>query len=646
MTLPSTPSNPVRRGAALLIVLGMAMVITVIAMTALLTNRTLARTAQFQIDHAQAEHLAQTALEFAVHAIDNNQQWRNDLPHGAWFEDVALSTGTFSVFGRDPVDGSLSNNDLDAVKILGIGEAGRARCGMEAVLQPTTKAYDCLHSFLHAGTHLNCVSTDLKSGSPCTSNGAVDALGGSNIYAEVVAAGSVSGSTFHETSVGNHEPVSMPTPANVMESYEKIGTTINLLTATIPPVPAVVHNSDFVNGTDAWQPIGDAVISPITVGQSDTSSVKVSGRQAAADGIGQDVTGRITKNGRLTVGCWVTPNDPTDIGVFGGADLSGPATAGQSSELTETASPEQSGVGADYAIFLKMETAQGTTSIQLTPYVRTAGPWVYVSATERIHWDGTLQRATIYIRSQARSQSFWVDDFTVVDEHSEVLIHRMVFSPNHNPLGSITNPQGVYVIDCDGATVALDRIKVQGTLVLKDVGAGSLVRGSACRFEPVNPGWPCLIVDGDMSLQCTDDALTESVNAANFNPPDAADFELGSDLDQNDSFPAGFFGLVYVVGDLSIKNETVLSGPVIAEKGIILDNIHLFPNRQTVYREVNPPPGFGTTHIMMSRQSIATAAAIRPATTAVPSVPVTPEGTVPSDAGSEFEMETAVDIKF
>ncbi|HEX3356360.1 MAG TPA: hypothetical protein VHS31_05195, partial [Tepidisphaeraceae bacterium] len=107
-------------------------------------------------------------------------------------------------------------------------------------------------------------------------------------------------------------------------------------------------------------------------------------------------------------------------------------------------------------------------------------------------------------------------------------IHIMqlgVLSPGSNPYGATTNPQGIYVINCSGAVLQIANMRIVGTLIVLNPGAGSGTAQSNY-MAPATANFPALMVMGDWLLASTASNLTDNANtgdattpAVNYNPP-------------------------------------------------------------------------------------------------------------------------------
>ncbi|MEU8209586.1 carbohydrate binding domain-containing protein, partial [Micromonospora sp. NPDC049044] len=141
---------------------------------------------------------------------------------------------------------------------------------------------------------------------------------------------------------------------------------------------SVLTNGDVENGTTGWGVHGSGTLSRNTaVAHGGSGSLSITGRTAAWNGPGQDVTSKLTNGKSYTTNVWVRA---------------------------------QSGTPSAKAT-LSM-TVNGTTSyLQLTPAVGVnVNGWTLLTGTTTVSWSGTLSNATFYVETAAGTDSLLVDD--------------------------------------------------------------------------------------------------------------------------------------------------------------------------------------------------------------------------------------------
>ena len=143
----------------------------------------------------------------------------------------------------------------------------------------------------------------------------------------------------------------------------------------------LLANPGMEDGTTGWQPHGAGTLTAGTgTVRSGTRALAVTGRTAAWNGPGQDVTSRLTNGRSYTTSVWVRAQSGTPS------------------------------VKATLAL-----TADGTTRyVQLTPAatVNTNG-WTQLSGTATASWSGTLSQATLYVETAAGTDGLLIDDASV-----------------------------------------------------------------------------------------------------------------------------------------------------------------------------------------------------------------------------------------
>lgn len=169
-------------------------------------------------------------------------------------------------------------------------------------------------------------------------------------------------------------------------------------------------------------------------------------------------------------------------------------------------------------------------------------------------------------------------------------LEEVVLSPNSNPWGP-TNPEGIYVIDCEGGDLRVKYLRVFGTLCLLNPGPESRIE-SQVLIEPAISNFPSLLVDGSIGIKFNSEAVLWEYGQLNLNPPGTPYGGL-EDNDQEDSYPSVIRGLVYVSGQMDFiadSKDSDFEGVVIC--GSIAANSDCKFTYQSTFLDY-PPPGFG-----------------------------------------------------
>ena len=126
---PARPRAARRRGSIYAVVLGMALLVSLIGLSAVAVGRVNLKVAAVGGDGADAELLALSAVEHAAATINSDPAWRTRYSNDVETSPVNLGRGTFTWKLVDEADGSLSTGGLQPVRVKGIGRVGEAaRC--------------------------------------------------------------------------------------------------------------------------------------------------------------------------------------------------------------------------------------------------------------------------------------------------------------------------------------------------------------------------------------------------------------------------------------------------------------------------------------------------------------------------------------
>ena len=167
------------------------------------------------------------------------------------------------------------------------------------------------------------------------------------------------------------------------------------------------------------------------------------------------------------------------------------------------------------------------------------------------------------------------------------VIDRQVISPANNPWGT-TNPEGIYVIDCQGEKISIYNSRIVGTIVLLNNDPISNTFWSM-QWTPAVANYPTLLTENGFELKHSYSSLYESLTGTNFNPP-GTPYEGDEDNDQTDEYPGVIAGLIYVGGTLKVDGSTPKTCGVVVTPSITLDSNVRFDYGSVHYNY--PPPGF------------------------------------------------------
>ena len=167
-----------RRGSIYLLVLGMAVIITIIGLGALAVSRVQARSTSSSQDWSKAQSLAFSAVEHALVQIDRTATWRS-VYNGQTIQN-SLGQGTFTWRIVDEADGDLTNDPITPVTIFATGTVGDASYSLRVhITMPLVQMVSGV-SALGNVTLVNSTIDSFDSGS--------GAYGGPNVGSEALVA--------------------------------------------------------------------------------------------------------------------------------------------------------------------------------------------------------------------------------------------------------------------------------------------------------------------------------------------------------------------------------------------------------------------------------------------------------------------------
>ena len=143
-------------------------------------------------------------------------------------------------------------------------------------------------------------------------------------------------------------------------------------------------------------------------------------------------------------------------------------------------------------------------------------------------------------------------------------LNTIVLGPGINEYdGSGANGDGVYYLNTGGNDLTIDTVRVCGTLIVDTDGGAVTIR--TCFMKPCREDFPVLMVKGTLTMHFLSPTFIEGIPTNhNFNPP-GAPYQGESDSDMTDAYPRGLFGLVHIIGDVTIGNVGTSKGVFVVD---------------------------------------------------------------------------------
>lgn len=215
-----------RRGTAYIMVVAIAGLAGVTALSVMFLLGAQRRIIELQADAGAARSIAVSALERATAMIDADEKWRWNRTSGAWVSAAPLGAGAYTIEVTDPVDGDLGDSDGDPVRISASASVGSATQFATATLQPERDGIEALQWGVFSVGDIAVellatvnANTDVRAAGNVSANLA-------NVWPRVVATGSVGGMTYYGGTVQGAAAVAGPDPA-LIDEYVARGTRIS-----------------------------------------------------------------------------------------------------------------------------------------------------------------------------------------------------------------------------------------------------------------------------------------------------------------------------------------------------------------------------------------------------------------------------------
>lgn len=172
---------------------------------------------------------------------------------------------------------------------------------------------------------------------------------------------------------------------------------------------------------------------------------------------------------------------------------------------------------------------------------------------------------------------------------SSANMRRVVLAPALSAYGGALSDAGIYVVDCAGGPLTITETRILGTLVVLNT-SGVTVSGSV-RLDPLTAGYPCLIVEGPLTLSLSTTTLSESTSNTNFNP-NGAPWQGATNATKFNTYATGMTGIVLATDDIVNSATLTMTGCLISLDALTFNagaTITVDPVLTT-----SPAPGFYT----------------------------------------------------
>jgi hypothetical protein len=566
-----------RSGGIYIAVLGTALVVSLLGMSAMIGQRLQNRMVSTSGDVRQAQLNANTAIELGLLAMKSDTNWRTTYSNGTVFTNRATNAGTCTLTVRNiPDPGTpLSTNSDDPVILLGVGNSGNAIQRAKLTIDPRKDPLSCLRYAVATGGAITLQSDTLRTSGIISAN--TMSATSAQVYGKVEAT-AATGSTYNSgtTIVTTAKRPTMPDWTSVFSYYRTNGTQIDI--NSLPTqTPNLAVNPGFESGTTGWTDQATGTTNSNIALKSDhvhsgTSSIRVSSRTDFTSGAAQYIDSFVKAGQSYNIDCYV---------YIPGAVVN------------------------TFCITLYTKGSGSANFDANTPTLGIIGNWIHLSATLTAPaWSGNLQYAFVKVAGgdSLSKADYYLDDMTIRENTTGSFIYRQVLSPTLNPFGTSTNSQGIYWINCNNNKLIIERSRILGTLLVVNPGTGSCVSNGPIQWSPAVAGYPALLVDADtasndkFNIYATNRVLSEKENATNYNPVGAPHDEFGQDAFGQPGYMTNIYrssikGLIAVRNNLTFQNRGLVRGEILVGGAINNSSGELEIEYQPDAL-LSPPPGF------------------------------------------------------
>lgn len=538
-----------RSGNLYLPVLATCLIASLLAGTTMMVVRARRSTLALHANEVQARHLSLSGQASVREGIVLVPNWRTLATNGKFSTTFAYQTGTCLIEVSDPSDGDLTDDDTDPYSVRSTGIVGTSRFQTEMVYQDRSSTVGALEHDLIVGGSVSLSNALLNGPASIRANGSVVASG-SSVACDVSAAGTVTGTTFQGQVLQGVSSVSIPTAESVFASLATQATPIvsNVLGENICP------NTGIESTQSPWDDYGwfTDVDRDDDQAYQGENSLFVDNRWFATDG----------------------PKLPASF-------LELKKTYQVSLYLRNSIS-----IPRRYRIILAYR--KGLTNVKLTgDWVECGNSWTPIVSDFMI--DET-SASNIELRVESDSSqltlSFYIDEIEIREKLTQIVLQNGLISPTQNSFGA-TNPQGIYLIDCQGQKLIMERCRIRGTLLIKDPGPDSRIGPDPVSWRTVSNDMPALVVyrtssttGGSLTLSLNGNLLAESTATGSLNPTGEPHPDGTTDNDLIDVYECGVSGVILLDGGLSVSGVQRFTDPVIVSGSLSVTGMANFePSR-------------------------------------------------------------------
>jgi hypothetical protein len=257
------PARRRDRGSAYLLILGAALLVTVIGISSLLVARVEHRAAIGAEDRAKARGYAESAMELALLLINGDPAWRSALGNSNWPTKEPIGDGTYTIEVVDEIDGVVGAGATDPLVVTAIGMKGQARQKIQAKLLPhdSSAPLELFNYGMLSGSGLVVlVDQDVWAdrGAPICTNTSV--LNDGTIHGDIEAGSSIVNNGTITGTATTPVPLKTLPPPWVFDMYREIATPI--------PSPGTIDRQVLAPGLNPWGPLNSNGIYFIDAGNT------------------------------------------------------------------------------------------------------------------------------------------------------------------------------------------------------------------------------------------------------------------------------------------------------------------------------------------------------------------------------------------